>query len=100
MSDEPDPEAVRDATPGSVGDRTRYLNGSRVRATVDRDTQRLRRLETVERRVRYETDAMETVEDRGVLETTVTYHYEPVSVRGPTAPRLRLAALPWDLLYY
>ncbi len=95
-----DPEEVRVAGAAARSDRVRYLSGSYVRATIDRETQRLVRVEQLERRVRYADDDMETVDDRGIMETTITYDYENVSVQGPSTVRLRLAAIPWDLLYY
>lgn len=94
-----DPETVRAAVGQYDPTNVRYRNESQIRVRIDRDTQRLERIDITERIDHYEHDARR-VRDRSHSETTVRYRYEGVHVRRPADVGFQPPALLWDVLYY
>jgi len=94
-----DPESVRDAVGRYDASEVRYRSGSLVQVRIDREAQRLERVEVIERVVHYEHDSRR-IRDRRHSETTITYRYGDVAVARPDEVGFQPAAALWDLLYY
>lgn len=95
-----DPAAVGEVGEFADVSYAEYREGSRVRAEIDADTQRLRRVEIRERIVLYDGEAREEVDDRLDRLETVTYEYEDLGIERPDAVDARPVDLLWDLAYY
>lgn len=95
-----DPAAVGEVGEFADVSHAEYREGSRVRAVIDADTQRLRRLEIRERIVLYDGEAHNEVTDRLDRLETVEYEYDDLGIERPDAVDARPVDLLWDLAYY